>query len=121
LERAQEQQRYEETSWAQLATFRIGKPHGTQRKTTLKGNGDAPFARHSHSALGVSGIAQARLGGSSRSTDPGNARFLSPVSIWEFIVLLEKEKITVRQDFGGWLSNRRQRWSWRKLGLEDRS
>jgi PIN domain nuclease of toxin-antitoxin system len=35
-------------------------------------------------------------------TDPGNARFLSPVSIWEFIVLFEKKRITLRQDFGDW-------------------
>jgi PIN domain nuclease of toxin-antitoxin system len=36
-------------------------------------------------------------------TDPGNVRFLSPASVWEFIVLLEKKRITLRQDFGDWL------------------
>jgi PIN domain nuclease of toxin-antitoxin system len=35
-------------------------------------------------------------------TDPGNVRFLSPVSIWEFIVLLERKRVTLGQDLGGW-------------------
>jgi PIN domain nuclease of toxin-antitoxin system len=32
--------------------------------------------------------------------DPENFRFLSPVSIWEAIVLLEKKKIAIDEDFG---------------------
>jgi len=37
-------------------------------------------------------------------TDPGNVRLLSAVSVWEFIVLLEKKRITLGQDFGGWFA-----------------
>jgi PIN domain nuclease of toxin-antitoxin system len=36
-------------------------------------------------------------------TDPGNERFLSAVSVWEAIVLLEKKRIQFRRDFGEWL------------------
>jgi PIN domain nuclease of toxin-antitoxin system len=32
--------------------------------------------------------------------DPRNIRFLSPVSIWEAIILLEKKRIAVNEDFG---------------------
>lgn len=35
-------------------------------------------------------------------TDPGNDRFLSAVSVWEAIVLLEKRRIQFRRDFGEW-------------------
>lgn len=35
-------------------------------------------------------------------SDPRNTRFLSPVSIWEFVVLLEKKRLTINQDFGQW-------------------
>jgi PIN domain nuclease of toxin-antitoxin system len=35
-------------------------------------------------------------------TDPANVRLLSPVSVWEFIVLVEKKRITLGQDFGEW-------------------
>jgi PIN domain nuclease of toxin-antitoxin system len=31
-----------------------------------------------------------------------NERFLSPVSIWEMAVLLEKRRIHLQQDFGDW-------------------
>jgi PIN domain nuclease of toxin-antitoxin system len=34
--------------------------------------------------------------------DRRNARYLSPVSIWEVIVLLEKKRIAINQDFGQW-------------------
>jgi PIN domain nuclease of toxin-antitoxin system len=33
-------------------------------------------------------------------TDPGNERYLSAVSIWEAIVLLEKKRIRMGTDFG---------------------
>jgi PIN domain nuclease of toxin-antitoxin system len=35
-------------------------------------------------------------------TNPGNDRFLSAVSVWEAIVLLEKKRILFRRDFGEW-------------------
>ena len=35
-------------------------------------------------------------------TNPGNDRFLSAVSVWEAIVLLEKKRIQFRRDFGEW-------------------
>jgi PIN domain nuclease of toxin-antitoxin system len=41
-------------------------------------------------------------------TDPGNERFLSPVSIWEAIVLLGKKRIEIDQDFGEWFENSKQ-------------
>lgn len=34
--------------------------------------------------------------------DADNERYLSPVSIWETIVLLEKRRVNLRQDFGEW-------------------
>jgi len=34
--------------------------------------------------------------------NPTNERFLSPVSIWETIILLEKRRVILRQDFGEW-------------------
>jgi len=47
-------------------------------------------------------------------TDPANARFLSPVSIWEAIILLEKKRIEIDQDFGVWFED-----SKRELDLQD--
>jgi PIN domain nuclease of toxin-antitoxin system len=35
-------------------------------------------------------------------TSADNERFLSPVSIWEMVVLLEKRRIQLQQDFGEW-------------------
>lgn len=35
-------------------------------------------------------------------TNADNERFLSPVSIWELAVLLEKRTVNLRQDFGAW-------------------
>ncbi len=40
-------------------------------------------------------------------SDPSNDRFLSPVSIWEAIMLLEKKKIEIEQDFGEWFDQTR--------------
>jgi PIN domain nuclease of toxin-antitoxin system len=34
--------------------------------------------------------------------NPGNDRFLSAVSVWEAVVLLEKKRIQFRKDFGEW-------------------
>ena len=40
-------------------------------------------------------------------SDPRNERFLSPVSIWEAIILLEKKRIEIKQDFGEWFEQTR--------------
>lgn len=40
--------------------------------------------------------------------DPRNSRFLSPVSIWEAILLLERKKIEIDQDFGEWVDASRK-------------
>jgi len=40
-------------------------------------------------------------------SDPRNERFLSPLSIWEAIILLEKKKIDIKQDFGEWFEQTR--------------
>jgi PIN domain nuclease of toxin-antitoxin system len=32
-------------------------------------------------------------------SDPSNSRFLSPVSIWESIILLEKKRIVITNEF----------------------
>ncbi len=34
--------------------------------------------------------------------DPGNERYLSPISIWEVTVLLEKKRIAMHEDFAVW-------------------
>jgi PIN domain nuclease of toxin-antitoxin system len=39
--------------------------------------------------------------------DSSHSRFLSPVSIWETIVLLEKKKIVIERDFGEWFEETR--------------
>ena len=36
--------------------------------------------------------------------NPEHDRFLSPVSIWEMVTLLEKKRIELNQDFGEWFS-----------------
>lgn len=40
-------------------------------------------------------------------SDPGNICYLSPVSIWEVILLLEKKRIEIDQDFGQWFEKSR--------------
>lgn len=35
-------------------------------------------------------------------TDPSNTRLLSPVSIWEVTILLEKKRIKLEEDFAKW-------------------
>jgi PIN domain nuclease of toxin-antitoxin system len=34
-----------------------------------------------------------------------NERYLSPVSLWELAVLLEKRRVNLRQDFGEWFKH----------------
>ncbi len=38
----------------------------------------------------------------------GNELWVSPVSIWEIIVLLEKRRIDLKQDFGRWVEESRR-------------
>jgi PIN domain nuclease of toxin-antitoxin system len=40
--------------------------------------------------------------------NPEHDRFLSPVSIWEMVTLLEKKRIELNQDFGEWFSQSRR-------------
>jgi PIN domain nuclease of toxin-antitoxin system len=40
-------------------------------------------------------------------TDPAHTTYLSPVSIWEVILLLEKRRIEIDQDFGQWFEKSR--------------
>ena len=41
-------------------------------------------------------------------SNPENNRYLSAVSIWEMINLLEKRRIEIDQDFGGWFRRSRE-------------
>jgi PIN domain nuclease of toxin-antitoxin system len=34
--------------------------------------------------------------------DPGNQRFLSPISIWEAMILVEKRMLEMHEDFAQW-------------------
>ncbi len=36
--------------------------------------------------------------------DPGNDLYLSPISVWEVTVLLEKRRMVMQEDFGVWFS-----------------
>ena len=36
--------------------------------------------------------------------NPANTRFLSPVSLWEVLIQVEKERLKVREDLGKWFS-----------------
>jgi PIN domain nuclease of toxin-antitoxin system len=40
--------------------------------------------------------------------NPEHERFLSPVSIWEMVMLLEKKRIELNQDFGEWFLQSKQ-------------
>lgn len=40
--------------------------------------------------------------------NPEHERFLSPVSIWEVVMLLEKKRIELNQDFGEWFLQSKQ-------------
>jgi len=50
--------------------------------------------------------------------DPGNDRFLSPVSIWEAIILLEKRRIEIDRDFGEWFEKSRQDFDFQEASLD---
>lgn len=37
-------------------------------------------------------------------TNPEHERYLSPISIWEMVFLLEKRRIQINEDFGVWVT-----------------
>jgi len=41
-------------------------------------------------------------------TDPANSRYLSPISIWEVMILLEKKRISFQEDFALWFARTAQ-------------
>jgi PIN domain nuclease of toxin-antitoxin system len=41
-------------------------------------------------------------------SDSRNDRFLSPVSIWEAVILLEKKRIGIDRDIGEWFEESQQ-------------
>jgi PIN domain nuclease of toxin-antitoxin system len=43
--------------------------------------------------------------------DPQNELWLSPVSIWEMILLLEKKKITLKEEMNRWIEDSRKELS----------
>ena len=36
--------------------------------------------------------------------DPANQLWLSPISLWEFLVLVEKKRLTIREDPADWIT-----------------
>jgi PIN domain nuclease of toxin-antitoxin system len=50
--------------------------------------------------------------------NPQNDCFLSPVSVWEAIVLLEKKKIEIDRDFGEWFEDLRSDLDLREAPLD---
>jgi len=53
--------------------------------------------------------------------DPQNTCFLSPVSIWEVIVLLEKKRIEIDQDFGQWFEKSQREFDLQEVPLDWRT
>ncbi|HTB92034.1 MAG TPA: type II toxin-antitoxin system VapC family toxin [Candidatus Sulfotelmatobacter sp.] len=41
-------------------------------------------------------------------TEPSNDRYLSPISIWEVMILLEKKRISFHEDFAVWFARTSQ-------------
>jgi PIN domain nuclease of toxin-antitoxin system len=50
-------------------------------------------------------------------SDSKNARFLSAVSIWEAILLVEKKRLDVRQDFAQWCDKSQQELALTPVGM----
>lgn len=50
-------------------------------------------------------------------SDPKNVRFLSAVSIWEAILLLEKKRLNLQQDFGQWFEKSKRELSLTAVGM----
>ena len=91
----------------------IGKP---RKIRSLIISEPASF-RYSHLALGVSGTSQTLYCRSSIPRDSKNARFLSAVSVWEAILLLEKRRLKVPQDFGQWFDKSKRELSLTAVGI----
>lgn len=49
--------------------------------------------------------------------DPENDLWLSPVSIWELVVLLEKKRVTLREDMNQWVEKSKRELSLREAPL----
>jgi PIN domain nuclease of toxin-antitoxin system len=46
--------------------------------------------------------------------DPANDLWLSPVSIWEFVVLLEKKRVSIHEDMNQWVEKSKRELSLRE-------
>jgi PIN domain nuclease of toxin-antitoxin system len=46
--------------------------------------------------------------------DPENDLWLSPVSVWELVVLLEKKRVSLREDLGHWVEKSKRELSLRE-------
>jgi PIN domain nuclease of toxin-antitoxin system len=46
--------------------------------------------------------------------DPQNDLWLSPVSIWELVILLEKRRVTIREDMNQWIEKSKRELSLRE-------
>jgi PIN domain nuclease of toxin-antitoxin system len=46
--------------------------------------------------------------------DPENDLWLSPVSVWELVVLLEKKRVSLREDLGHWVEKSKKELSLRE-------
>lgn len=49
--------------------------------------------------------------------NPENFRYLSPVSIWEALILLEKKRIQIKEDFGPWFQRSKEDMGLREAPL----
>lgn len=49
--------------------------------------------------------------------DPDNDLWLSPVSIWELIILIEKKRVTLREDMNNWVEKSRKELSLREAAF----
>jgi PIN domain nuclease of toxin-antitoxin system len=50
--------------------------------------------------------------------DTANSRFLSPISVWEAILLLEKRRINIKQDFWDWFERSKSELELQEAWLE---
>jgi len=44
--------------------------------------------------------------------EPANDCYLSPISIWEVMILLEKKRISFQEDFAVWFARTVQDWNY---------
>jgi PIN domain nuclease of toxin-antitoxin system len=51
-------------------------------------------------------------------SDTANVCYLSPVSIWEVVLLLEKKQIDIRQDFGQWFEQSQVEFALQEVPLD---